>query len=93
MKTKGQYVYNVSMIVKRLKGSYSLATVDWSLINTTNLVYLNPIGGTLTFQYGQSEGHIDIRIVANDVSEKKNTETIFTCTWLKYVLTRIVIET
>lgn len=59
------------MVVKRLKGSFSLATVDWSLIKTTDLLYLSPVGGTLTFQFGQSEGRIDIRVVANDVSKKK----------------------
>ena len=55
------------LTVVRLKGRFSVATVDWTLIGQSSKLVLRPYSGTLVFPVGQQRQTIDIEITGTHV--------------------------
>jgi len=56
-----------ALTVLRLKGRFSVATVDWMLIGRSNNLVLSPRNGTLTFLIGQPHQTVNINISGTHV--------------------------
>ncbi|KAK2144319.1 hypothetical protein LSH36_768g01003 [Paralvinella palmiformis] len=67
--SRGADVRYAKIPVERMMGRFSVATVDWLLLNNSDPPDLQPSHGTLNFDLGVGRVTIDMEVIADDIPE------------------------